>query len=97
MERTGIRHVTDRTVRRLLNRNGYFFLQARKKGLMSQTDKDHRVEFARKMQAEYPPSVWTDSVAFYLDDVSFVYKTNPLDQARAPKGRVWRKRSEGLT
>ena len=46
---------------------------------------------------EYSPSVWTDSVAFYLDGVSFVYKTNPLDQARAPKGRVWRKRSEGLT
>jgi len=40
MERTGIRRVTDRTVKRLLNRNGYFFLQARKKGLMSQTDKD---------------------------------------------------------
>ena len=97
MERTGIRHVTDRTVRRLLNKNGYFFLQARKKGLMSQTDKDRRVEFAQKMQAEYSPSVWTDSVAFYLDGVSFVYKTNPLDQARAPKGRVWRKRSEGLT
>jgi hypothetical protein len=57
MERTGIRHVTDRTVRRLLNRNGYFFLQARKKGLMSPTDKDQRVEFARKMQAEYSPSV----------------------------------------
>jgi transposase len=87
MERTGIRHVTDRTVRRLLNRNGYSFLQARKKGLMSQTDKDQRVEFARKMQAEYSPSVWTDSVAFYLDGVSFVYKTNPLDQARAPKGK----------
>ena len=49
MERTGIHHVTDQTVRRLLNRNGYFFLQARKKGLMSQTDKDRRVEFARKM------------------------------------------------
>ena len=97
MERTGIHHVTDRTVRRLLKRNGYFFLQARKKGLMSQKDKDQRVEFARKIQAEYSPSVWTDSVAFYLDGVSFVYKTNPLDQARAPKGRVWRKRSEGLT
>ena len=97
MERTGIRHVTDRIVRRLLNRNGYFFLQARKKGLLSETDKDQRVEFARKMQAEYSPSVWKDSVAFYLDGVSFVYKTNQLDQARAPKGRVWRKRSEGLT
>lgn len=97
MERTRIHHVTNRTVRHLLNKNGYFFLQARKKGLISQTDKDQRVAFARKMQAEYSPSVWTDSVAFYLDGVSFVHKTNPLDQARAPKGRVWRKRSEGLT
>ena len=52
---------------------------------MTQKDKDQRVEFARKMQAEYSPSVWTDSVAFYLDGVSFVYKTNPLDQACAPK------------
>ena len=96
MDRTGIRHVSDRTVRRLLNRKGYFFLQARKKGLMSETDKAKRVEFARKMQANYPPTVWTDNLAFYLDGVSFVYKTNPMDQARAPKGRVWRKKSEGL-
>ena len=88
MERTGIRHVTDRTVRRLLNRNGYFFLQARKKGLMSQSDKERRVEFARQMQSNYPQSVWTEPIAFY--------KTNPMDQARAPKGRVWRKKSEGL-
>lgn len=96
MDRTGIRHVSDRTVRRLLNRKGYFFLQARKKGLMSETDKAKRVEFARKMQENYPPTVWTDNLAFYLDGVSFVYKTNPMDQARAPKGRVWRKKSEGL-
>ena len=54
MERTGIRHVSVRTVRRLLNRNGYFFLQALKKGLMSQSDKDMRVTFARRMQADYP-------------------------------------------
>lgn len=25
-----------------------------------------------------------------------MFKVNPLDQARAPRGRVWRKRSEGL-
>ena len=96
MERTGIRHVTDRTVRRLLNRNGYFFLQARKKGLMSQSDKERRVEFAKQIQSNYPQSVWTDTLAFYLDGVSFVYETNPMDQARAPKGRLWRKKSEGL-
>ena len=33
---------------------------------------------------------------FIWNEVSFVYKTNPMDQARAPKGRVWRKKSEGL-
>ena len=88
MERTGIiGHVSARTVRRLL----------RKKGLMSQSDKDTRVTFARRMQADYPLNVWKDSIAFYLDGVLFVYKTNPMDQARAPKGRVWRKKSEGLT
>ena len=96
MERTGTRHVSDRTVRRLLNENGYFFLQARKKGLMTEADKAKRVEFARMIQANYPPSLWTEQIAFYLDGVSFVYKSNPLDQARAPKGRVWRKKSEGL-
>ena len=96
MERTGIHHVTDRTVRRLLNRNRYYFLQARTKGLMSQSDKERRVEFARQMQSNYPQSVWMDTIAFYLDGVSFIYKTNPMDQARAPKGRVWRKKSEGL-
>ena len=36
-------------------------------------------------------------MAFYLDAVSFTYKRNPLDQARAPKSQIWRKRGEGLT
>ena len=39
MEQTGIRHVSYRTVRRFLNRNGYCFLQTGKNALMSQTDK----------------------------------------------------------
>jgi len=94
MECTGLCLVTDRTIRRLLNRNGYFFLQACIKVLMTRPNKDQRVEFAQKIQAQYSPSVWTDSITFYLDGVSFVYKTNPLDQARAPKGRVWGKRSD---
>ena len=57
MERTGIRHVSDQTVSHLLNRNGYFFLQACKKGLMSQSDNDKRVTFARRMQEDYPLNV----------------------------------------
>ena len=31
-----------------------------------------------------------------MDGVSFIDKYNPLDQARAPSGRIWRKPSEGL-
>ena len=64
---------------------------------MSQADKEKRVASAQTMQENYPPNVWTHSIAYYLDGVSFVYKTNPMDQARAPKGRVWRRKSEGLT
>ena len=37
--------------------------------------------------------LWTSKGCFYLDGVSFVHKTNPLDQAR---GRIYRKKSEGL-
>ena len=65
MARTGIRHVSDRTVRRLLNRNGYFFLQARKKGLMSQSDKDMRVTFGRMMQADYPMNAMDTTCIFF--------------------------------
>ena len=42
-------------------------------------------------------NVWTDQVSCYLDATAFAHKTNPLDQACAPKGRTWRKKSEGLT
>lgn len=88
--------VSNRTIRRFLNGKGYHYLQARKKGLMSACDMRKRVNFAKEMQKKYSPDVWKDSVAFFLDGVSFYYKRNPADQARAPKGRVWRKRNEGL-
>lgn len=34
---------------------------------------------------------------FFLDGVSFIHKHNPLDQAWAPKGCIWRKQREGLS
>lgn len=84
------------TVQRFLNKQGYFCLQARKKGLMTQKDLKNRSHFARKMRKDYTEDVWTQEIAFYLDGTGFAYKTNPLDQALAPRTRVWRKRSEGL-
>ena len=56
-----------------------------------------RLQFARKMKRDYRLDVWTKQIGFYLDGVSFVYKRNPLDQARAPKARIWRRKDEGLT
>ena len=38
-----------------------------------------------------------NDICFYLDGVSFYHKYNPLDDARAPQGKVWRKRKEGLS
>jgi len=62
------------------------------------TAEDHikRVKFAKYMKANYSQEIWTEGIAFYLDGTGFTYKRNPLDQAGAPKVRVWRKKSEGL-
>ncbi|CAM1298359.1 Uncharacterised protein r2_g795 [Pycnogonum litorale] len=36
------------------------------------------------------------NIGFYFDCKSFVHKTNPLEQAKSPTVRVYRRRSEGL-
>ena len=83
---------------RCLNEMGFCFLQSRKKGLLKESDKKERLHYARKMERweRDNPRFWTREVAFYLDGVSFVYKTNPMSAAMTPKARVWRRKSEGL-
>ena len=56
-----------------------------------------RLKFAQKMQREYDDQFWKNSISFFLDGVSFIHKYNPSDQARARKGRIWRKPREGLS
>ena len=85
------------TVTRFLNKEGYFYLQARKKGLLRKDDLKKRLAFVRHCRKRYTcENFWTEQVSFYLDGTSFAHKNNPLDQACAPKGRIWRKMSEGL-
>ncbi len=96
MEVADVKNVSRRTVNRFLNKNGYSYLQARRKGLMSAKDRKARVTFAKKIVRGNEETLWTKKIAFYLDGVSFVYKRNPKSQAQAPKSRVWRGRSEGL-
>ena len=91
------RDVSKRTVNHFLQCQGFHYLQTRKKGLMKKRDLSKCVTFCSEMQTIYSPDVWTRKVAFYLDGVSFAFKTNPLEVARAPKARIWRKRGEGLS
>ena len=53
--------VSVRTVGRFLNSKGYFYLQARKKGLLTNNDKSLRVAFAKKVREEYDKEIIMDS------------------------------------
>lgn len=88
--------VSERTVRRSLNRKGYGFFQSRRKGVLNLNDYKQRLKFARANTKKYPAEFWSDGISFYLDAVKFVYKTKPGEQARAPGTRTWRKKSYGL-
>lgn len=89
--------IGNRTVRRVLNNSDFHWLQARKKGLMTVTDLSKRLKFVRFMNKVHSEAnFFLNKIAFYLDGVSFVHKTRPMDQALAPRGRIWRKASEGL-
>ena len=87
---------SERTVRRFLQNKGYGFRNARRKGQLTCEDLRERVCFAKRMLKKYPPHFWTQDVAFYLDAVSFTFKTKPSDQVSGPRSKVWRKRNEGL-
>ena len=88
--------ISTSTVTRTLRRMGYHYLQARKKGILTEKDKTARRRFARDIKKNYSSDLWIKDICFYLDGASFAHKYNPCDQSRAPKGRIWRRTSEGL-
>ena len=81
--------VSESIISHLLNKEGYYYLQALKKGRLTKADMKKRRTFARRMQNEYSHDVSTQVIAFYLDGTGFAYKRNPLDQTLTPKGRVY--------
>ena len=60
MEEAGIeeRKVSTRTVTRYLNSAGYFYLQTREKGLMTEDDHMKRVKFAKDRRKNLGADVW---------------------------------------
>ena len=79
----------ERTFSCCLNANGYYFLQARKKGLLNEKDK-RRLKYLLQMKCHLlsNPNFWTEDIGFYLNGVSFVYKRNPMKSATSAKIRV---------
>ena len=77
---------------------GFDYLTARKKGVLTSRDRTKRKSFAQQCQKilSTKPGFFSGNIAFYLDGVSLVYRTQPLSDALAPRGRVWRRKSEGL-
>ena len=94
---SGVSHVFNRTIRNHLNKKGYDYLQSRKKGLLNAGDLKARVKFCQKVRRNgLMKEFWRTGISFYLDGKGFQYKTNPDDQAHAPRARKWRKWGEGL-
>lgn len=95
MNAVGIEHVSVRTVQRILNKHGYNFLKARRKGILSAEDTRKRLRYAKVMKGKHP-NFWKEDIAFYFDGVGFIHKTRPKENAMACRGQVWRKPGEGL-
>ena len=87
--------MSNRTVRRCLNKQGYGFMQCRKKGLLYPDDSSKRVKFARKCK-RLSQAFWKKGVSFYLDGAGWAHKTNPASNARTQRTRTWRRRGKGL-
>jgi len=72
------------------------FCEARRKGVLTKRNQLKRVKFARDVLNKHSPQIWTDEICFNLDGLSFWYKTNPVAEVKTPRGKIWRKRNEGL-
>ncbi len=59
--------VSNRTVRRVMNKLGYHYLDLRKKGLLSKADVEKRLEWARRCRRELPANFWKAGISMYFD------------------------------
>ena len=94
------RKVCDESVRLVMKSNGFKKRCAAKKGILSKKDLQERYSFAKKIKQKFENNgchLWKEGIAFYLDGASFTHKYHPLDQAQAPKSRIWRRQNERLS
>ena len=89
--------VHNRTIRMVLNQEGYYYRRSRKKGLLKRADLHARKAFWQTIKKrKLEQGFWKNHVPMYLDAKGFQFKTRPLDQARAPSSSEGCKKNEGL-
>ena len=88
--------MSNRTVRRELNRQGIRYLHLRKKGVLLPDDLPKRKKFAHKCKRILQRGFWTEGVSMYLDGVGFEYKQNPCKSVSGTRTMGWRRKTHGL-
>ena len=80
----------------MLSKYGYDYREARRKGLLTESDLKLRMKYAKYITKYNDDGLWSSGICFYLDAKHVIHKTNPMDQAKAPKRLVWRTKNEDL-
>ena len=90
------KQMSNRTVRRYLNRRAYHFEQCQKKEQLLKDDLKKRYKFALKCNG-LPSEFWQKDIGFYFDGVSWAHKTNLSEHVRTLRIRTWKKKGESLS
>ena len=84
-----LNNVSNRTVRRAMRRQGYQFLDLRRKGLLMKDDLPARLGFAERCTANLPNNFWKEGISMYFDGtyiwmwyMGLYIKTSPTDVTR---------------
>ena len=93
---SGIVDVSNRTVRRAMNRCGYKYMNLRKKGMLLEDDFLLRKAWAQECRQKLPVNFWQQGVSMYYDGVGFEYKRNPAESCKGNRTRGWRRLDQGL-
>ena len=88
--------MNNRTIRRVLNRNGIRYLHLRKKGILLPSDLKKRVKFTQRCSRCCLSSFWRRGTSMYIDGVGCEWKTNPSTSVAGTRTMAWRKRRQGL-
>ena len=80
-------NVSNRTLVRVMNENGYKSSRLGQNGLVSVKETERRARFNQTALKQYNSEYWAN-VLLHLDEVSFIHKHNPYNRALTARGKI---------